>query len=270
MTYPMPFNNPYTYAGHGGIDYAQPQGTPIRAVADGTITFSARWTVRAGLTRTLTLDNGLQMMHCHLVNLNGPAVGTRVRAGEVIAYVGSTGFSTGNHLHHELWYRGVKQSGSLYWNWIDRNRVISASGSGAGGGGGGVTPTPTPEPKPEIKAEEEDAMYVIVFNGIHYLISKQFITHLPGGAKLKYAKEIASSDKKVHDFGRGNAASAEWQNFLATFDVFGVPRNVIGNGKDGEGLILNPENGNFERGGTWSREREDIALNRKILAAVQK
>lgn len=109
-----------------------------------------------------------------------------------------------------------------------------------------------------------DPMYVIAFNGVQYLISKQFISHLPGGAKAKYAKEIASTDKKVHDFGRGNAASVEFQNFLGMFDAMGVPRDAIGNdGKGGEGYIKNPENGKFERGGTWSRERE-------ILAALKK
>lgn len=155
--YPMPFNNPYTYAGHGGIDYGQREGTPVRAVADGQITFSGRWNDRAGLTRTLTVAGGLQMMHCHLTNLNGPAVGKWVKAGEVIAYVGWTGRvvpagPAGSHLHHELWLRGVKQTGANYWKWIDRNRVITPSGSGSGGGGG--TPTPTPS-VPKITEEED-------------------------------------------------------------------------------------------------------------------
>lgn len=141
MKLPMPFANPYTYAGHGGIDYAHPQGTPIRAIADGVISFSGWWNNRAGNTRTLTLDNGLQIMHCHLESLNGPRIGTRVRAGEVIAYVGWTGHvvpanERGSHLHQEIWLNGVKQAGSDYWKWIDRDRVIDA-GSAAGGGSAG-------------------------------------------------------------------------------------------------------------------------------------
>lgn len=163
--YPMPFNNPYTYAGHGGIDYAQPAYTPIRAIADGRITFSARWTLRGGLTRTLTLDNGLQIMHCHLVNLAGPPIGSRVKAGDVIAYVGSTGFSTGNHLHQELWYRGVKQSGAKYWEWIDRNRVISAPKPPPKPSGGGSTPTPTP-----TGSEYPDMFIAIVRKSDWYLV----------------------------------------------------------------------------------------------------
>lgn len=207
----MPFNNPYTYAGHGGMDYAQPAYTPIRAVADGKITFSAHWTLRGGLTRTLTLDNGLQMMHCHLVNLNGPRVNSRVHAGDIIAYVGSTGFSTGNHLHHELWYRGVKQSGSKYWNWIDRSRVIGQRPpTPSGGGGSKPTPKPTPIPEtnreefmtfpPMIKQENSPNIWAIKPDGYKRLV-------LP--TEMNVYKDIARKNKlNINDFiAEGPAAS---------------------------------------------------------------
>lgn len=145
--YPKPFSYWTTYAGHGGVDYPQPSGTPILAVADGQITFSGWWNGNAGNTRTLTTRDGVQIMHCHLVNLRGPSVGKWVKAGEVIAYVGTTGHSTGNHLHHEIWVNGRKQFGANYWKYIDKNRTISASG-------GSVTPpkpSPAPQPKPKPK-----------------------------------------------------------------------------------------------------------------------
>lgn len=143
--YPKPFYHWTTYKGHGGVDYPQNAYTPIRAVANGVISFSGWWNDNAGYTRTLLTDDGIKLMHCHLVNLNGPRVGTRVKAGDIIAYVGTTGHSTGNHLHHEIWVNGVKQSGDNYWKYIDKNRVIS---SGSGAGGGGTTP-PVPKPQPE-------------------------------------------------------------------------------------------------------------------------
>lgn len=150
--WPKPFYHWTTYPGHGGVDYPQPAYTPIRAVTDGVISFSGWWNANAGYTRTLLADNGVKLMHCHLVDLNGPKVGTRVKAGEVIAYVGTTGHSTGNHLHHEIWVNGVRQSGGNYWKYIDKNSVISPSGSGAGGGETAPVPTPAPEPKKRRKS----------------------------------------------------------------------------------------------------------------------
>lgn len=150
--YPKPFYHWTTYAGHGGVDYPQPAYTPILAVTDGVISFSGWWNNNAGNTRTLLTNDGVKLMHCHLVNLKGPAIGTEVKAGEVIAYVGTTGHSTGNHLHHEVWVNGVKQAGENYWKYIDKNSVISPSGSGAGGGTAPVTPPPVPEPKNRRKS----------------------------------------------------------------------------------------------------------------------
>lgn len=155
MSYPKPFLYWTTYAGHGGFDYPRPSGTPILAIADGYITYSGWWNNNAGWTRTLTTTDGIQSVNCHLVNLGGPPVGSFVRAGEVMAYVGTTGHSTGNHLHHEIYVRGVKQTGDNYWKYIDKNRVITPSGSG----GGGVTP-PTPQPLPIPKKDKMIAYYV--------------------------------------------------------------------------------------------------------------
>lgn len=151
--YPKPFTYWTTYAGHGGVDYPQDQGTPILAVTNGVISFSGWWNDRAGNTRTLLTDDGVKLVHCHLVNLAGPRIGSRVRAGEIIGYVGSTGHSTGDHLHQEVYVNGVKQSGDNYWRYIDKNRTISASGSGSGSGGGSV-PVPNP-PKPIVEMSDE-------------------------------------------------------------------------------------------------------------------
>lgn len=165
--FPKPFSVWTTYAGHGGVDYPYPARTPIPAVSDGRITFSGWWNDRAGYTRTLTTPEGIQIMHCHLVNLEGPRVGSWVSAGEIIGYVGTTGHSTGNHLHQEIWINGVKHSGDAYWRIIDKNRVISVTGSVASGSGVGGRPSAGIAPSGGSAANQDtkefpmfDALYV--------------------------------------------------------------------------------------------------------------
>lgn len=91
---------------HNGIDYAAPKGTPILAVADGTAT-RVGWDSSGGGNRIwLKHTHGLETVYMHLSGFaKGIKAGTRVRQGQVIGYVGSTGASTGAHLHY-----GVKQN----------------------------------------------------------------------------------------------------------------------------------------------------------------
>jgi murein DD-endopeptidase MepM/ murein hydrolase activator NlpD len=85
---------------HTGLDFAAPSGTPIRAAARGTITE----TESAGAygNRTIeTLEDGTQLWYCHQTGFDVEP-GDRVAAGEVIGSVGSTGNTTGPHLHFEV------------------------------------------------------------------------------------------------------------------------------------------------------------------------
>ena len=85
---------------HTGLDFAAPSGTPIRAVARGTITEAAA--AGAYGNRTIeTLEDGTQIWYCHQDAVSVEP-GDRVAAGEVIGSVGSTGNSTGPHLHFEV------------------------------------------------------------------------------------------------------------------------------------------------------------------------
>jgi murein DD-endopeptidase MepM/ murein hydrolase activator NlpD len=85
---------------HTGLDFAAPDGTPIRAIANGTITETA--SAGAYGNRTIqTLEDGTQVWYCHQSSFSAE-VGDRVTAGEVIGAVGSTGNSTGPHLHFEI------------------------------------------------------------------------------------------------------------------------------------------------------------------------
>lgn len=83
---------------HTGIDYAAPTGTPIRAAADGILTFKG-WKGGYGNTVVLQHSNGIETLYAHMSEFSS-AQGS-VRAGDIIGYVGSTGRSTGPHLHYE-------------------------------------------------------------------------------------------------------------------------------------------------------------------------
>ena len=90
---------------HNGIDLAAPTGTPIYATADGIIE-RADWFSSYGLYISIDHGGDLQTRYAHMSRL-AVAAGDRVEAGEVIGYVGSTGRSTGPHLHYEVRVDGV-------------------------------------------------------------------------------------------------------------------------------------------------------------------
>ena len=95
----------YTRA-HNGVDWSAPRGTPIMAAADGVIE-EAQW--RSGYGRWIKIRhaNGYETGYAHQTNFaRGIAPGVRVRQGQVIGYVGSTGLSTGPHLHFEVFVNG--------------------------------------------------------------------------------------------------------------------------------------------------------------------
>ena len=91
---------------HNGVDWSAPRGTPIIASGNGTV-LDARW--NSGYGRWVRLDhaNGYQTSYAHLTRFaDGIAPGVEVRQGQVIGYVGSTGLSTGPHLHYEVTVTG--------------------------------------------------------------------------------------------------------------------------------------------------------------------
>lgn len=90
---------------HTGTDIAAPTGTPIKAVASGTVTFSARSGSYGNLIK-ITHENGVETWYGHCSKLYA-TVGQKVEAGEIIAAVGSTGNSTGPHLHLEIRVNGT-------------------------------------------------------------------------------------------------------------------------------------------------------------------
>ncbi len=90
---------------HQGIDLAQPTGTPIRATADGVVG-RADWFSSYGLFVSLEHGGSIETRYGHMSRLN-VAAGQAVKKGDIIGYVGSTGRSTGPHLHYEVRIAGV-------------------------------------------------------------------------------------------------------------------------------------------------------------------
>ena len=92
----------YTRA-HRGVDYAAPRGTPIRSTADGVVSNVVRNDRAAGNYLAIKHTNGFVTRYMHLSGFaSGITKGTRVSRGSTIGYVGSTGLSTGPHLHYEV------------------------------------------------------------------------------------------------------------------------------------------------------------------------
>ena len=85
---------------HGAVDIAAPTGTELLAVSDGTVTF-AGWMDQAGYTLTVNANDDVAYRYCHLEEILVKE-GDAVKAGDVVAKLGSTGYSTGPHLHLEL------------------------------------------------------------------------------------------------------------------------------------------------------------------------
>lgn len=93
---------------HRGIDIGAPKGTPIYAVASGIVE-SAGWGGAYGYRTTIRHSNGIKTLYAHASRLFYKS-GETVDKGDVVALVGSTGRSTGPHLHFEIWINGVKRN----------------------------------------------------------------------------------------------------------------------------------------------------------------
>ena len=93
---------------HKGTDFAAPMGTPIMASGSGTIT-RAKWCGGGGNCIKIKHNSTYETIYAHMKNFAaGMTVGKKVRQGQIIGYVGSTGMSTGPHLHYEVIVNGKK------------------------------------------------------------------------------------------------------------------------------------------------------------------
>ena len=93
---------------HAGTDFAAPSGTPIMASGSGTIT-RAKWCGGGGNCIKIKHNSTYETIYAHMQKFaKGMKVGRKVRQGQIIGYVGSTGMSTGPHLHYEVIVNGKK------------------------------------------------------------------------------------------------------------------------------------------------------------------
>jgi murein DD-endopeptidase MepM/ murein hydrolase activator NlpD len=92
---------------HTGVDYAAPKGTPVMTIGDGVV-ISAKYEGAGGNTVRIRHNSVYTTAYLHLSKYaKGLKAGQRVRQGEVIGYVGSTGRSTGPHLDFRVWKNGT-------------------------------------------------------------------------------------------------------------------------------------------------------------------
>ena len=113
-----PFTGELTY--HNGTDIAAPQGTPILAAADGTVTIANGtdpWGGSYGYHVKIDHGGGMETLYAHCSAI-AVTVGQQVRQGEVIGFVGSTGNSTGNHLHFEVWENRRRTNAMEYYTML--------------------------------------------------------------------------------------------------------------------------------------------------------
>jgi len=93
---------------HQGTDFAAPLGTPIMASGSGTIT-RAKWCGGGGNCIKIKHNSTYETIYAHMQSFaRGIKVGKKVKQGQIIGYVGSTGISTGPHLHYEVLVNGKK------------------------------------------------------------------------------------------------------------------------------------------------------------------
>jgi len=95
---------------HRGVDYAAPRGTPIRATSNGKISFKGR---KGGYGKTIFIKHGKRYttVYAHLNSYaKGMRNGKKVKQGQIIGYVGSTGLATGPHLHYEFRVNGAHRN----------------------------------------------------------------------------------------------------------------------------------------------------------------
>ena len=96
----------HTIRSHNGVDYAASKGSPVRATGDGTISF-AQYNGGCGNEIKIKHSEDYTTRYCHLDKYNSRAkVGRKIKQGQTIGYVGSTGLATGPHLHYEFHVNG--------------------------------------------------------------------------------------------------------------------------------------------------------------------
>jgi murein DD-endopeptidase MepM/ murein hydrolase activator NlpD len=128
------------YAGHNGVDYGIPNGTPVLAAAAGTVELVSFENGGYGNYVKLSHSDGTDKFSTYYAHLASAAVaaGAKVKAGAVIGYSNNTGASTGPHLHFGLKIAGKNPP---YKDYVDPLPYITAGGQTSPGGTAGEAPS---------------------------------------------------------------------------------------------------------------------------------
>ena len=150
---------------HLGVDYAAPTGTPIRAVGDGRVTLAA-WHGGGGKTIKIRHNSNYETAYLHMSRFEqGIRTGVRVEQGQVIGYVGSTGQSTGPHLHFEF---------------VHNRKVVDPL----------TQAFPTAEPVPDRRLAEFQAHAINLFKGLPTWEGLDVTGRDPSSVKTKLIRAI--------------------------------------------------------------------------------
>ena len=172
---------------HAAIDLMRATGptlgSPILAVDKGSILGDA-WDPYSGYFVGQQLPGGWVCFYRHLFSDAPPVVGQIVQQGEVIAYVGSTGLSSGPHLHFDLWHREKQDATAFYKNgwWAHDPELYLGKG------------------EPESIQEEVMAKLIKRANGRHYITDGVFRVRVDEGeGRLRAAKALWGPPVLVDD-----------------------------------------------------------------------
>lgn len=222
----MPFGNPNTYAGHSGVDFPQATGTIVRASEPFTVVRRGWLNNRAGNGVQVRYDNrnGLEVLYCHFNNQNYiPSVGAKGDKGFGIGSVGSTGNSTGPHLHMEIMVGNGASTYDGVWNYFNRGLVV------------GQEPAYTP-PAPDIPSE---TMLSWNWTGVQRMLKKYYgyggaIDNKPGGGTISAFQRFVNANRYrglVVDGKFGNETCRGAQSWLKVKWGYGGAIDAIpGNG----------------------------------------
>lgn len=207
---PIPFNNPYTYPGHSGVDFPQPRGTPFRASGPGYVS-SIDYGPRPGHTVWVKYDYGPNVGYCHMDRRTTYVERwQRVDEGTVLGEVGALGtFSTGPHLHVEIAGHATTAG---FWRYFTRDRVV---GDGAPAGGG--APVDITPPIPDLPEEEEDTMHP---RQIHAVINGRIHRALLVPGTSYFVKWTESENKYANSLARNMETGDSTEVTASLFGVF--------------------------------------------------
>lgn len=183
-------------------------------------------------------NDTIRLLHNRAVNVR---VGQRVSQGQTVAWMGSTGQSTGPHCHEETRPGGGNPINPRDW-YARRNSSTAGGGS-----------------KPFEPLKDETMTVAILLNNAHFFtVGEEFLSHNENQAQADITRQVNSIQDELHRL--------DTTSFFNYLDGMGIPRSVV---DINTGAVLNPQSGKMERNGVWSRRREAVALAEATAARLE-